>query len=767
MTSVGPTDVARYREDRRNLIADGSLDGAGLRRGLCALTDAWLRSVFAHALAERGATEVDLGLVALGGYGRGELLPGSDLDLLVVHRGSADQAEAVAEATWYPIWDAGVALGHSVRSLSEATRIVGGDVESATAMLDARLLAGDEALVAELREGVGEAWRAGLPAAIEWLRADAASRRERFGDVAFAVEPHLKAGAGGLRDAQVPGWIERAGPVLDEADRTTLRDAASVLSDVRTALHRRRPSSGEVLRLEDQDDVAEALGVADADELMTDVAHAARSVAWVSDELWEQFPSARRSRGAGRGDRGAADERRGDLSDPLVVLELAADQARRGDRFDRATLGAIAQRMRPLGDPWPPGGRVAFLDLLRAGPGAIDVIEALDHVGAWSRILPEWDGVRSQPQRTTHHTYTVDRHLLETVAIASTLTDRVDRPDLLVLGALLHDLGKGQGGDHSVIGVELARRFGTRLGLDREDVAVLENLVRHHLLLPEVATRRDLGDARTIDLVAGAVGSVEVLALLLALTEADARATGPTAWTEWKAGLVRTLAERAALRLQGDSADQYGPVFPSVEQMLLLRAGVTTVRGDGTTLTVVAPDRPGLFARVAGALVLHGLNVLHAAATTSDGLALEEFTVASAFASQDLSSSVVIDWPKVVHDVEQAMAGRLAIEARVAERAVTYRRRSLSADTEVRVRFDDSVGDATVLEVDAPDAVGLLYRVTRALADLEVDIRLAKVETLTDRVVDAFTLTAADGSLLDSPEFRSEVERAVRHAASR
>ena len=576
-------------------------------------------------------------------------------------------------------------------------------------------------------------------------------------------------GPGDCRDAQVPAWIERAGPVLDDLDRARLRDAAAALSDVRTALHRCRPSSGEVLRLEDQDDVAAMLRVADADTLMTDVAHAARSIAWVSDELWAQLPatsSSRRGRREPGNDGGAAADPQGDLSDPVVVLEMAADLARQKGRFDRARLGTIAQRMRPLGDPWPPGARGAFLDLLEAGPGAIDVIEALDHVGAWSRILPEWDGVRSQPQRTTHHTYTVDRHLLEAVVIASSLTDRVARPDLLVLGALLHDLGKGHGGDHSEIGDELARRLASRMGFDHEDVEVLATLVLHHLLLPEVATRRDLGDPGTIDLVVDAVGSIEVLALLVALTEADARATGPTAWTEWKAGLVRTLAERASLRLQGDSADQYGPVFPSVEQMLLLRAGVTTVRGEGSTLTVVAPDRPGLFARVAGALVLRGLNVLHAAATTSEGLALEEFTVTSAFASPDLSGSVAIDWPKVIHDVEQAMAGRLAIEARVAERASTYRRRSLSADTEVRVRFDDSVDDATVLEVDAPDAVGLLYRVTRALADLDIDIRLAKVETLTDRVVDAFTLAAADGSLLEDPEFRTEVEWAVRHAAS-
>ena len=337
-----------------------------------------------------------------------------------------------------------------------------------------------------------------------------------------------------------------------------------------------------------------------------------------------------------------------------------------------------------------------------------------------------------------------------------------------MLGALLHDLGKGHGGDHSEIGDELARRLASGMGFDHEDVEVLATLVLHHLLLPEVVTRRDLGDPGTIDLVVDAVGSIEVLALLVALTEADARLRPvPPCGTEWKAGLVRTLAERASLRLQGDSADQYGPVFPSVEQMLLLRAGVTTVRGEGSTLTVLAPDRPGLFACVAGLLpVLRGLNVLHAAATTSEGLALEEFTVTSAFASPDLSGSVAIDWPKVIHDVEQAMAGRLAIEARVAERASTYRasfaqrrHRGARAFRRLGRRRHRAGGRRTRRGRSALPGDALP-------ADLDIDIRLAKVETLTDRVVDAFTLAAADGSLLEDPEFRTEVEWAVRHAAS-
>lgn len=733
---MNTTSPSRFRADRDRLVADSSIPD--LPRALTELTDGWLAALFDAALVSTGTAPDGLTLMALGGYGRGELCPGSDIDLLVVHHRRAAEAAEVAQAIWYPVWDTGIPLGHSVRSVAEAIDIVADDVESATAMLDARLIRGDPSVAERLATGVASAWARSRPVA--WLRADAAARRTKSGDVAFSVEPNLKQGGGGLRDAQIPAWLGATEPQLVDARR--------VLLDARVALHRIAPKSGEVLRLEDQDAVAEALGMSDADELMTRVAGAARAVTWVLEELWASLGNGRRTT------RTVEDV---DAADPVAALHAATSAATAGRRLDRALLVRLAAAMPAMPTPWPDAGRDAFIELLAAGAPAVEVIESLDQAGVWERFLPEWSGVRSRAQRTTHHRFTVDRHLLETVAISATLVDRVTRPDLLLLAALLHDLGTDR--------VAVARAVAIRIGFPSEDVDVLATLVGHHLLMPEVATRRDLGDVVTIDAVARAVGSIETLGLLVALTEADARATGPTAWTEGKAGLVHTLAERTAWRLQGDTAEQYGPVFPSVEQMLLLRAGVTTVRGEGHTLTVVASDRPGLFCRVAGALVLRGLNVVSAAATSSDDMALEEFTVSPAFASPAIGEALEIDWPRVVGDVERAMAGRLAIDARVAERASTYQRRSRSADTEVRVRFDDEVGDSTVVEVDAPDAVGLLYRVTRALSELDVDIRLARVETMTDRVVDAFSLTDSDGAPIEDVAFRAEIERAVRHAA--
>ena len=768
--SVDDASPARFRELRARLVADHTVDGSTFRRRCTALTDRWLVAVFDQAMQSPGidAGIGELALVALGGYGRAELCPGSDIDLLLLHRKGTKAAKA-AEAVWYPIWDSGLKLGHALRSVSESADLAASDVESATAMLDARLLCGDEAVFAELMTVVGQRWQHDRNRTIPWFHADVHSRRERFSDVAYAVEPNLKQGHGGLRDAQVPTWLDRDDPVLVGDDVERLARSVLSLLDVRVALHRCSPGSGDVLHLDDQDQVARLLGESDADALMGRVSRAARDVSWVTDELWEEVDADTTGKSRRRRSHGALAplDRLPTLTDatnPVDVLRVAAATAAAGHRLARADLDRIAEQMVPIGGPWPPDAREAFVALLAAGAGAVPVIESLDHVGVWERILPEWIGVQCRPQRTTHHRFTVDRHLLETVAVAATLTSRVSRPDLLLLAALFHDLGKGRSGDHSEIGVALSRDLARRIGLDDEDTEIVATLVRHHLLLPEVATRRDLGDPATLDLVAAAVGSVDVLGMLVVLTEADARATGPTAWTDWRVGLVRTLVERTSWRLQGDRRDQYGPMFPSVEQMLLLRAGITSIEGDGRAITVVAPDKPGLFSRVAGALVLRGLDVISAEVTTSDGMALEEFTVASAFANAALVGEVPIDWDRVVVDIERALAGRLAIEARVADRASTYRRRRRSADTEIRIRFDDAVDDVTLLEVDAPDAVGLLYRVTRALSDLRIDIRQARVETQTDRVIDAFSIVDSDGLPIVDADYRVEIARAVRHA---
>jgi [protein-PII] uridylyltransferase len=413
-------------------------------------------------------------------------------------------------------------------------------------------------------------------------------------------------------------------------------------------------------------------------------------------------------------------------------------------------------------DVWTDEIRQRFVELLGHGHDAIGVIEALDHTGLWERFLPEWVAVRNRPQRNAYHRFTVDRHLLEATANAAALVDRVDRPDLLLVGALLHDIGKGRGGDHTEVGMVLIEEIGPRMGFSGADTAVLVDLCRHHLLLPDVATRRDLSDEATIAAVADAVGDRTRLHLLAALTEADSLATGPAAWGAWKADLVSELVRRVDHYLSGgDLAALTSVEFPDAEQRALMAAGVVAVQAADDVITVVAPDRSGLFSRVAGVLALHGLDVVAADAASEGAMAIESFRVTSRFGS-------MVPWDRVVTNVHAALADRLAIEARLADRIRTYQARATTHRLPPPVvRFDDAASaTATVVEVHAPDRVGLLYRVSRAFAELAIDVRVAKVQTLGDLVVDSFYVTTADGDVVSDPAVRAEIERALLHAVS-
>ncbi len=332
------------------------------------------------------------------------------------------------------------------------------------------------------------------------------------------------------------------------------------------------------------------------------------------------------------------------------------------------------------------------------------------------------------------------------------------RPDLLVVAALLHDLGKGYPGDHTEVGVGLIRTVATRMGFPADDVEVLATLVAQHLLLPDVATRRDLADPATVAYVADRVGSVEALQLLWSLTEADSLATGPAAWGSWKAELVADLVARTEHRLRGGApAELEVPEFPSQEHLERLEAGEPRIVGVDDRLTVISPDRPGLFSRVAGVLALHGLDVLDAAAYTHhNGMALETFRVESAYGP-------TIAWDRVRTDIEQSLAGRLALEARLRDRARVYgRSRPPAAAGSSEVVVDNELSSrATVLEVHAPDAVGLLYRITRAMADLDLDINSAKVQTLGADVVDSFYVVEKDGQKITDDRHLGEIERAI------
>ncbi|MCP3910554.1 MAG: [protein-PII] uridylyltransferase [Actinomycetia bacterium] len=754
-----------------DLLADETLRGRAFCQAYSQRIDEWLGGLWADA-----GSPAEAALVAVGGHGRRELSPGSDLDLLIVHRRSTD-IEALAEKIWYPVWDEKLKLGHAVRTVDEALALADDDLDTATALLDARPIAGDAELVTELAEAARRRFR---NRANKWLSALAdrtAIRHRDAGEVAFLVEPDLKNGRGGLRDVHTVGWVDAARPGTVGAQTfAALEEPYAHLLEVRVELHRVTGSSSDRMPLQEQDSVAEVLAAGDADALMNRVASAARTIAWATEEVFdtlgaepggmERITGTDQSIGLGlilrHGQVHLSDDA-DPTTDPTLMLRAGVEAAERGLRIDRASLAWLDRDAPALSSPWSSEVRGLFVRLLLAGRPAVRVIENLDHHDLMVRILPEWAQVRCKPQRNAYHTFTIDRHLCEAAANASGLTAGVGRPDLLVVGALLHDIGKGRSGDHTEIGMELVAEMGPRMGFDATDTAVLVDLVRLHLLLPEVATRRDLSDHGTIRSVADAVGSVTVLELLDALTEADSLATGPSAWSRWKAGLVRELVGRTRHVLEGGRVGEVAPEFPTADHRDLMARGERAVRVDCDLLTVIDADRPGLFASVAGVMALNGLEVLAANAHTQrlDGrdVALCEFRVMSSFAEP-------IDWDAVRADLDRALSARLALDARLARRDETYGARGgvSAVPSRVAVVIDNDLSDvATVVEVHGEDRVALLYRITRALADLRCDLRSARVQTLGRQVVDTFYLLGSDGQKITDSAMLAEIDLSLRH----
>ncbi|MDN5861111.1 MAG: [protein-PII] uridylyltransferase, partial [Pseudonocardia sp.] len=607
-----------------------------LRAALVDLHDFWLSArAAAIGLPERAA------LVAVGALGRRELAPWSDLDLVLLHDGHAD-VDRLADGLWYPLWDAGIGLDHSVRTPGQAVAVAAGDLRAAFGLLEARHIVGDAGLTATMQDGVRQAWRAGIRTRFDEIADSARERWAKVGDVAHRVEPDLKSGHGGLRDVQLLDALAAAQLLVRPGGDVS--EARTMLLDVRTELHRLAGRARDVLRAQDADEVAAALAVADRFELARALSGAARSVAFATEVGLRSARSALPRRGlaalrrapvrrpldTGVVEHGGEVTLARDASasrDPALMLRVAATAARTGYPIAAGTLNRLAETAPELHEPWPRAALDELLALLGAGTSMVDVVEALDRTGLWGRLFPEWGAVRDLPPRDRAHVWTVDRHLVETAARAARLTTRVTRPDLLLVGALLHDIGKGRGGDHSVVGAALAAQVGSRLGFAEPDVAALAALVRHHLLLPHTATRRDLDDPATVTRVvetltadAGEQAGL-VLGLLEALAEADSHATGPGVWSPWKQSLIGGLVDRCRTLMAGDPLP--APGLATAAEVELAAAVVAEGRAqlvvadaggsDGPATVVLAmPDRVGSLAAAAGVLALHSLEV-HAA----------------------------------------------------------------------------------------------------------------------------------------------------------
>ncbi|MGW7278172.1 [protein-PII] uridylyltransferase, partial [Streptomyces sp. NPDC054844] len=795
------------------LLTEEARSGPPRRAALAGLTDEWLSGLFAAAGPLRGVS-----LVAVGGYGRGELSPRSDLDLLLLHDGGDDKAVvALADRLWYPVWDLGLALDHSVRTPAEARRTAGEDLKVQLGLLDARHLAGDLGLTAGLRTAVLADWRNQAPKRLPELQELCAERAERQGELQYLLEPDLKEARGGLRDATALRAV--AASWLADAPREGLAEARRRLLDVRDALHLATGRATDRLALQEQDQVAAELGLLDADALLRQVYEAARVISYAGDVTWREVGRVLRSRsvrprlramlGGGKqvaersplaegvveqdGEVVLARTARPDR-DPVLPLRAAAAAAQAGLPLSLHAVRRLAATVRPLPAPWPAEAREQLVTLLGSGRPTVEVWEALEAEGLITRLLPDWERVRCRPQRNAVHLWTVDRHLIETAVRASGFTRRVHRPDLLLVAALLHDIGKGWPGDHSVAGETIARDVAARIGFDRADTAVLATLVRHHLLLVETATRRDLDDPATVRAVAEAVGTEHTLELLHALTEADALATGPAAWSSWRGSLVADLVKRVSAVLAGDPLEEPEAAAPTAEQerlaveafrtggpVLALRAqteppadperAAAPERGAdpeplGVELLIAVPDQAGVLPAVAGVLAMHRLTVRTAELRSHplpDGVEgsvlLLDWRVAAEYGSLPQAT-------RLRADLVRALDGTLDIAGRLAERDAAYPRRRGVEPPPPRVTVAPAASRlATVIEVRAQDAPGLLFRLGRALEGAGVQVRSAHVSTLGANAVDAFYVTGRGGAPLPGEEAVSvarELEELLR-----
>jgi [protein-PII] uridylyltransferase len=779
------TDLVAAAEQ---LVAGGSrhLDSAALRDALLDLYDFWLTT----KATEIGITATSgFAIVATGGLGRGEILPFSDLDLMLLHDNMpADAVSEAAELLWYPLWDANIRLDHSVRTVPEALKVGGEDISAALAMLEARHIAGDAELTSLLIGGARRQWRTGIASRFDELVEHTQARWQRSGQIAHRAEPDLKCGRGGLRDVQLLNALSIAQladvyPSRSLASPTeTLGGAHLSLLNVRTELHRVAGRGRELLLAQHADEIGASLRIGDRFDLARMLSDAARTVSYYVDAGIRTAANSLPRRGLAalrRPVRRPIDEGviefNGEVilardarpeRDPGLILRVAAASATTGLPMAASTLGRLVETAPELRTPWPRQALKDLLVMLAAGPSAVGTIEALDRTGLWGRLFPEWGAIRDLPPRDVVHIWTVDRHLVETVSRASAFTTRVSRPDLLVLGALVHDIGKGRGGDHSIIGAELATQIGNRLGLWPLDIVILSKVVRHHLLLPQTATRRDLQDPKTIAAVVDTLGGdLMVLELLQVLAEADSLATGPGVWGDWKASLIGDLVRRCRLVMAGEPLPQPDPVDP---RFLSLAAGAVHVEltpGDNPhiySVTIIAPDRRGLLSKAAGVLALNSLRVHSASVNAHQGSAINTFVVSPHFgtppAAELLRQQLIL-----AVDGELDVVGTL--EQRGADTSTAGRAGEVRAAVPInapaappRVLWHDGAGPGQlVAEIRATDRAGLLSVLTAVFERAGADIAWAKVTTLGSSVVDVFSLVLPPGSPADAA--RQNLER--------
>ncbi len=824
-----------------------------------ALEELWRQGLGGHELLHRHTTLVDdfiveqftnspaiknnrgrIALIALGGYGRRELYPFSDIDLLLLHDWRSGKVmQAASESILYPLWDAGFEVGHSVRRIKDAIRFAGEDFFFQVALLDARLLVGSKPLFDKLtsryQKKLLDGNRHKFVRTMEEFRA---GRRKKYGSHAYLLEPHIKEGKGGMRDIQAMLWVAKAvfglaglGAMTDAGlltmdDRKKFSGSWDMLARIRNRLHYISRRKNDQLNFDYQEEMAASFGYQDhegklaVEQFMRDVYGHLQTIAVITDLFFEHVREVLGLNGKTGRERElekAIVERDGALhltsrteieKRPYLMMRIFLQSGRTGLPLHHRLRQQVSSHLYLVDDRFRASRRVSkpFLDVLMDAQKPMAVLESMLETGLLTAYIPEFADIESLAQHDLYHIFTVDRHQLQTVAELQSLRDQepelfagLASPHLLYLAALLHDIGKGHHTDHSKLGADMIKDVGKRIGLPQEEIDILSFLVRYHLFLPENALRRDLEDQQFIRQTAELIATIDRLTMLYLLSIADSKATGPSAWSTWKATLLAELflktkscldaacisgkdteevegqgaswlrqrvsdlaADIPDLHMRvGDLPEDYLTSFTpelvvrhlrlhrdyagKLQQRVLL---FPEARQGYWSLLMLSKDRPGLLAKLCGVLALHNFSVLAAQIFTwPDGTVVDVLDVQPVVETEFDEQN----WQALEEDLNKAVNYRLDVGLQLHSKKQGFglKPRRKVQQPEMKVVLDNvSSRRFTVIEVYGGDAPGALYQLTQTLSDFGLDIHRARIATEVEQLIDIFYVLQRDGGKL-------------------
>lgn len=775
-------------------------------------------------------------LIAVGGYGRAELAPYSDIDLLILYAPSRhSELPPLAEQVLYPLWDLGLDVTCSSRSVDECLKMAQTDIKIKTSLMDSRYLDGEYDFFRNLYAlFTKKVLHRNVKRFAEGLALETHLRRQKHQDPAYVLEPDLKEGEGGLRDFQVGRWVFRAKYRTDRLDAILFPDhsrrlekSVQFLWKVRNHLHLLTERRQDVLTFELQEKVAPMLGfskgIKGIEEMLQHYHLAAQAISTFSQEILDQVLSEpspiRKIIFSFR--RKKIDSYftivHGEIhlldpsifkQDPSQLMVLFQHCQTYNAKLDLRTEEAITEALPFIDERFQTSPKVneTFLSILKQGKKVDTLLMKMHEMGLLSRYIPEFAGIEGRVHYDLYHVYPIDRHthlaleelmkLKEGVyqreySLLTSLMKELEKPEILFLSVLLHDIGKGREGHHALIGAEMANQIGKRMGLPFEDIGLLVFLIRHHLLMLETAFRRDLHDEQAISSFASEVQDPLRLKMLYLLTFADIKAVGPEAWTSWKNSLLMELfiktsnyfdqgektkvyfnkAEKMAhleqlvasnvlILYREHLPDRYLATYPpeEISSHIQMAQNLTTEllvvkchreKEERQKVTICTKDRYGLFSKIAGAMFLNHLNILEAQIHTwGNGVALDTFYV------EDQTGEIERRLEQSQKDLHEILSGKVSLHSLLSQkRESPFIQKKVVPKVPAEIRVNNQDSDFyTILEVTGEDQLGILYKITQALTDFGCNIHFARIATLGNRIMDVFYVQNEWGEKIEERE---------------